>query len=291
LELTVTATVLGAALAGASVTATVTTGGTLTPTSGTTDASGNWKTTVKALAGYEGTTLTVTATVSKAPYSPASASYSIDIVSQKSADTKASTKTKEMMSFETARIDVRITDSATGAGVTGAVVTPSSRLGGTFSPVVELGGGNYTFQWTAPAVTTQTSAIIAVSAKAGGYIVRATSISILVDPNKTNPDNPTQLYLFAVPSASSLRSGETITVTVYVYTVEGYAVTGAAVVASLRFPTQGTLGPVVDQLNGVYTFTYTAATFTSTTLVTIKIDAAKYGYRAGTTRVSVYVSL
>jgi len=93
-----------------------------------------------------------------------------------------------------------------------------------------------------------------------------------------------------VPSASSLRSGETITVTVYVYTVEGYAVTGANVTPSLRFPTQGTLGPVVDELNGVYTFTYTAATFTSTTLVTIKIDAAKYGYRAGTTRVSVYVS-
>lgn len=52
----------------------------------------------------------------------------------------------------------------------------------------------------------------------------------------------------------------------------------------------GILGPVVDRLNGIYTFTYTAPIVTDATGVSIRIDASKLGYNAGFTRLGLQIT-
>ncbi|HKZ89083.1 MAG TPA: PKD domain-containing protein [Thermoplasmata archaeon] len=192
----------------------------------------------------------------------------------------------EMMSGETATIHAALVSGSTP--VTGATLTPSSPLGGAFSSVRNLGSGNYEFDWTAPVVTRQTFAPINAVAKAPGYLDTSGRVVILVDPNKANPTDPTQLFLLVRSPATSLNAGQSLTVTVYVYTIEGYVVSGATMSVVRVGP--GTVSAATDQLDGVYTFTYTAPSSVSgPTGVLITITASKSGYANGTARLALTV--
>ena len=148
MDLTVLATVGGSPLAGASTMGMVSTGGTLNPSSGTTDSAGTWQTVIQTGFDTLGTTITVSVTVNQAPYIPGSASFAIT-VAQNELQMSLTSNRQEMMSFETATIRVRLESG--GVGVAAGLITPSTRFGGTFGPVTELGGGSYAFGWTAPA--------------------------------------------------------------------------------------------------------------------------------------------
>lgn len=270
---------------GAAVTLSGSPGLTLGATSGVLDPDGKFTTTVRGAAlGAE----SVSVTVSKAPHTDGTDVSSINVISPLSMTMALASDTIEMMYYETAT--VRVTLTSGGTGVTDAIVTGSSRLGGNFSAVKELGGGRYEFKWDAPKVTVQTFARIDVRTKVGGYTDATGFVSplILVDPNKTDPLGLTQLFLIVQPEKSVLRSGETINVTVFVYTIEGFVVRGANMTLLMRIII-GTLGRVVDRLNGVYTFTYTAPVVTLSTGVTIRIDASKFGYNAGRTNLGLLI--
>jgi len=287
MDLFVTARVAGAVLPGAAV-ATTFPGGTATPASGSTDANGQFKTTVRPNSGTTGTTITLTATVTKSPSTPGSGTYPINVVAPASLSVSVTSKTTRMMSLETATMRVRLTSG--GAGVTGGVLTTTSTPAGAFSPVAELGGGDYQFGWTAPAVTGTTVAAIRVAAKVGGYASPPTpaTYTITVDPNKTNPVTPTTLFSLGLPERTALRSGETILVRLYLYTIEGYPVAGAAV--ALTVLGGGTVTVVVDELNGLYTFRYTAPTVTGDTAILLRAAFSKFGYRSGLRSIGLTVS-
>ena len=284
MTLTLSASAGGAPLAGAAVTATLTGAGSLTPTSGTTDGAGKFTTTVTG--STSGTTIGVAAGVAKSGYISAASSYSINVIEPLTMTIAVTSNRREMMSSEVALVRVSLTSGTTG--VTGALLTPATPLGGSFSSVRPLGSGNYEFDWTASTVTRQTFAPINVPAKAGGYLDVTGRVVILLDPNKTNIPNPTQLFLLVRAPATSLRVGETMTVTVYVYTIEGYVVSGALLTLLRVGP--GTVSAVTDRLNGEYTFVYTApASVPSPTGVLITMNADKLGYARGTARLAITV--
>ncbi len=193
---------------------------------------------------------------------------------------------REMMSNEIATVHAALASGSTG--VTGAALSPSSPLGGTFSSVRELGSGSYEFDWTAPTVTRQTFAPINVLAKAPGYLDATGRVVILVDANKTNPTDPTQLFLLVRAPATSLRAGEIMTVTVYAFTIEGYVVSGVTLTLLRVGP--GAVTSATDRLNGEYTFVYTApVSVTGPTGVLITITASKSGYANATARLALTV--
>ena len=196
---------------------------------------------------------------------------------------------REMMSAEVAIVHVSLLRTSDSAPVSTATLTPSTPLGGTFSSVRNLGSGNYEFDWAPPTVTRQTFAPINVIARAPTYYDISGRIVLLIDPNKTDIINPTQLFLLVRSPATSLPAGTSITVTVYLYTIEGYVVSGATLAVLRVGP--GTVTLAVDQLNGVYTFTYTApASVPGPTGVLITISASKLGYANGTARLALTVT-
>ncbi len=164
----------------------------------------------------------------------------------------------------------------------------SSPAGGLTSPV-DLGGGEYTFSWTAPLVTRQTYFALGARASIAGYDDASSRTVFLVDPNKTMAPNPTQIFLHLRPSSTSVRPGGTIDVTLFAYTIEGYIISGATIVLLLTEAYAGTLSPV--RVSGCgYTFTFTASpSITSSTGVLITISASKFGYASGLARLSVLI--
>ncbi len=220
------------------------------------------------------------------PDGQAQQSVQVSVVEPQAMSMTLTSNRREMMSSEIATIRAALVSGSTP--VTGATLTPSTPLGGTFSPVRNLGTGNYEFDWTAPTVTRQTFAPINVLAKAPGYLDTSGRVVILLDPNRTNIPDPTQLFLLVRAPATSLRVGQTMTVTVYVYTIEGYVVSGALLTLLRVGP--GTVSVVTDRLNGEYTFVYTApASVPSPTGVLITITASKLGYLNGTARLAITV--
>ena len=197
--------------------------------------------------------------------------------------------TREMMSFETAAVRVRLTDDTTGEGVTLAGISATSRAGGIFSEVAELGGGDYALRWEAPLVRVQTFAAIAVAANADGYEDARSGLVFLVDPNRTNPQDPTQLFMLVSSEKWVLQPGESTVVTVFVFTMEGFAVSGASLKVSIRGAIIQIVDGVRDRLNGVYTFTLTAGSVSGATGYSLQIDATKFGYALATLRIGFLI--
>jgi len=283
-----TATGLGSPLANGLVSAVASEGGGLSGSSGWTDASGGWSTTLEALAGSGGTTVTVVVTVAKDGFLPGSATAAILVLSQpRLLQIAVTSDRKEMMAFETAALKVRLTSG--GTGVPRAILTGSTAKGGTFGPATDHGNGTYTLAWVAPATDAQTWVIVNILAKVGGYRDAKGSAAILLDPNKTNPLSPTPMYVLARPASATVASGTSLTFTLYLFTIEGYAISGATVAVS-TLASGGTLSHVTDRLNGIYTFVFTTGTVTSDTAVLIRIQASKYGYGTKIAQIGLIVS-
>ena len=289
MEATVVATVYGAPLAGATVGAGTSAGGSLTSTWGITDAAGTWRTVFKALNSAAGKAVTITASVTKDGLLAAGASRSVAVLSDAlPLVMELSSGTREFMSYETALIRVRLT-GPTG-GVPRAILTPYSLKGGNFSTPTDHGDGNYTFTFAAPLLHSQAWISVSVNAKVGGYTEVRGRIQFLADPNKTNPANPTQSYLSGDPPNPAVRAGQSIRFYIYVHTIEGFAVTGATIVVHTQSP-YGVLSAVRDELNGVYTFDFTALYPSVDTGLLIRVQASKYGYNPSTTRIGVIITI
>ena len=286
--MTVSASSSGSALAGGLATASVSAGGGLNRTSGWTDAAGAWAMTLEALAGSGGTTVTVSVAVSKAGFLSGSATAPIAIWAQpRLLQISVASDRREMMSFETATLTVRLTSG--GTGVPRAILAGSSAKGGTFSPAVDSGNGTYTLQYTAPATDAQSWIVVNVLAKVGGYKDAKGTVTILLDPNKTNPMSPTPMFILVRPASATVRSGSSLTFSLYVYTIEGYAISGATVLVS-SLSSAGTVSGVTDRLNGLYTFVFTALPVGTDTAVLLRVTASKYGYSLKIAQVGLIVS-
>lgn len=278
----------GVPVVGGSITATVSPGGALNATSGWTDGAGTWKTTLEALTGAGGTTVTVMVSVAMEGFLGGSATATVTVWSApRLLQMSLASDRKEMMSFEAATLTVRL--SSGGIGVPRAIISGSSVSGGAFTPAVDYGNGTYTLRFVAPPTGAQTWLLLNVIAKVGGYSDAKGKITILLDPNKTNPSNPTSIFVLARPGSATVPSRQSLTFTLYLYTIEGYAISGATVVAS-TLSSAGALSNVVDKLNGVYVFLFTASTVSSDTAVLIKVQASKYGYATRITQIGLIVS-
>lgn len=276
MSLTAHAQFAGAPVSGAYVSFASTSGLSVSPASGTTGADGAFTTTVKGMAlGNQ----SVSAIVSAPALSPAVATYAIGVIHAKYLSMALAYDTWEMMSYEKATVLVRLVDE-TDTGVAGGDITTSSSLGGNFSAVMDQGAGDYVFEWYAPLVTAPTNASAQVQAQVGGYMPVFCPAFIRVDPNMTNPSDPTPLFLTAETDTPTLHSGGTAYVTIHLQTAEGYAVRGATI--AVRSSGSLKVSSVSYGLNGVYYFTVTAGTIKKNTSVTLTITATKYGYAQGT---------
>jgi len=288
LELTVMATISGAPLQGALMFAATSRGGSLTPTSCLTGSDGTWKTLFTPLDSAAGATVTVAVSASKDGYTSGSSKFYISVFSETQPLTMSlSSNRNEMMSYETATIRVKLTSNS--STVAGAKISTSSPNGGNFSNVKDYGNGTYTFDFTTPKVIVQSWVAVYVTASKGAYYDANGFIIFLLDPNKTNPTNPTQLFVSGRTESGVVSSGGQMKVTVLLYTMEGYAVSGAKLSLYLRDPSLGDLSPVVDELDGVYSFIFCASVVSVDTGVLIKIDVSKYGYAVGTGKVGLVI--
>ncbi len=184
-------------------------------------------------------------------------------------------------------VEIRVTLTADGIGIAGAQLTVSVSKGD-LQPPVDLGGGEYRFSWIAPVVTRPTYFPMWVRAHVDSYGNASARIVFLVDPHKTNPASPTQMFLYVRPSSTSVRPGGTVDVFLIAYTIEGYIVSGATI--SLLLVGTGTLSPVGVSGCG-YTFAYTAPAYVpGPTAVLITITASKSGYMTGTARLGLTIT-
>ena len=277
MEIVVTATVEGAAAAGANAAGSALSGS-VSPSSGTTDDAGVFRMTFTPDFLVSDTMARVSATVSKSGLGPGTAFLDILVKAEpESMAMTASSNRVEMMGNEVATISVGLRDLA-GTPLDGGVLSATG-IGGSFGSPRSLGGGNYAIDWKPLNRSTQGYLSLSLLAKVGGYSDARGRVTILIDPNKTNPTDPTPLLVLGLPDKTSLLPGETIGLRVYVYTTEGYVVSGAGLSVTV-FPTiYGTVTVVVDRLNGLYTFSFTASSsITSPVTASIRLIASKYGY-------------
>jgi len=199
------------------------------------------------------------------------------------------TECTEIMSSETAT--VRALVSVDDTGVAGASLSVRSSGDGSLTIPVDLGDGRYEFPWTAPRVTGQTYVVLYVRARSDAYGDATSRIVFLVDPNRTNPADPTQLFLLVTPSSRTLRPGGTVDIGVFVFTIEGYIVSGVTISATVRLPSFGTLGAPSRRGCG-YAFTFTASSsITVDTSVLIIISVEKFSYAINTTRIGLMITV
>jgi len=128
-----------------------------------------------------------------------------------------------------------------------------------------------------------------VAANADGYEDARSGLVFLVDPNRTNPQDPTQLFMLVSSEKWVLQPGESTVVTVFVFTMEGFAVSGASLKVSIRGAIIQIVDGVRDRLNGVYTFTLTAGSVSGATGYSLQIDATKFGYALATLRIGFLI--
>ncbi|HYK93581.1 MAG TPA: PEGA domain-containing protein [Thermoplasmata archaeon] len=89
-----------------------------------------------------------------------------------------------LISGTTSTITLRVTNSTTGVALSGAAVTLSADLGGTFSPAsgVTASDGSFTSTYTAPSVTSSENVVVTASVSAAGYTSGSASASLVVTP-------------------------------------------------------------------------------------------------------------
>lgn len=195
----------------------------------------------------------------------------------------------EIMSFETATVHALL--SVDGIGISGARLSVRSSGGGDLTGPVDLGDGRYEFSWTAPRVAGQTYFALYVRAHSDAYGDATSRIVFLVDSNRTSSTDPTQLFILVTPSSWILRPGGTIDIGVFVFTIEGYIVSGVTIGASVRDPSFGTVG-VPSRRGCGYVFTFTASSsITVDTSVLITISVLKLSYAIATTRIGLMITV
>lgn len=288
MTLMITVASVGTPVPGASLFAATSRGGSLKPTDGGSDGSGRWTTVFEPLPSAGGTTVTITASANKDGYGPGSAQIRVSVLSQPlPLEVSLTSARYEMMSSEVARFFATL--KSNGAPVTGGTIVPSCLKGGTFSPVTDLGNGTYVFDFTAPYVAKQSWIAVNVQVSRPAYENAVTRYVLLLDPNMSNPERPTPVLLQSEPEATYIPSGSTVSVSIYLYTVDGYVVSGATLAVALWNSAHGTLSAVTDRLNGVYTFTFTAAMMGGETGVLIRVTATKLGYATVSAKVGLIV--
>jgi len=178
-------------------------GGSFTPENGNTDANGDFKFTFKAPQTLTQVNATVTATATKSGYWDGVAQTKITVVPR----TLVVEITADPLTVEanaTSSMIAHVTSD--GQPVTGANVSLSSDMGGTFSNVTGTtdANGDFRFSFTAPEATMEINATITASATNIGYINGQGQIKITVTPVPTSEPGAfglplTTLLLIIIP--------------------------------------------------------------------------------------------
>jgi len=178
-----------------------------------------------------------------------------------------------------------ITDSmeeATDTGFTVSVETEGSPLEGaamTVDPVygsvdgiLEIGGGDYGFSYTAPQVNGDVEELLTIGISKVGY---ETAYLIMNYTITNGPDTEHKICIFMTPDTDLIEGGDTVNFTL---TLEAGCepVTDVSVVVGRDF---GAVTNVVDNDDGTYDFTYLAPEDKEGEMEVIAISVSKEGYR------------
>ncbi len=182
-------------------------------------------------------------------------------------------------SGQTLNIAVQTTDGA--SPVSGANVTLSSDLGGSFSPFSGTSDPNGYFNalFTAPYVNASISpdgelARISANVSKDGFVDGSGYVDVLVLPSDVTP------FVVAVASNPNfVRSGESSTITVNVTDNLSFNPVPEATV-TLSSDSEGTFSPGTGNTdsNGIFTSTFTSPIVTQQTTITIKANVTKKKY-------------
>jgi len=169
-------------MSGATVILSSNNGGTLSPSSGTTNSNGYVTVTFTAPTVTSQTTCRITAQASKSGYTSGSNYVDVTVNPQPSLTVTVTASPSTIVSGETSTITVQIKSGITS--MSGATVILSSNNGGTLSPSsgTTNSNGYVTVTFTAPTVTSQTTCRITAQASKSGYTSGSNYVDVTVNP-------------------------------------------------------------------------------------------------------------
>jgi hypothetical protein len=182
----------GTPVSGASVSVSAN-GGSLTPTTGTTSATGYFTSTYTAPTVTASTTFTISATASMTGYTNGSGSDTITVTppQTQSLYVTVSESPDPVTSGSNSQVTVYVTTTG-GTPVSGASVSVSAN-GGSLTPTTGTTSatGYFTSTYTAPTVTASTTFTISATASMTGYTNGSGSDTITVNPSQIQPGDVT----------------------------------------------------------------------------------------------------
>ncbi|WON75599.1 YrIlm family inverse autotransporter adhesin [Serratia sp. UGAL515B_01] len=173
---------------------------------------------------------------------------------------------------DTARVTLTLRDSNDNP-VTGQSVALATTLG-TLGPVSEGPNGVYTATLTAGTV----AGVASLTTTVGGTALAVTPATVTLNGNSGDL-SPTNSTLTAAPGAIEANGRDTARVTLTLRDSNDNPVTGQSVALAT---TLGTLGPVSEGPNGVYTATLTAGTVAGVASLTTTVGGTALGVTPAT---------
>ncbi len=164
--------------------------------------------------------------------------------------------------------------TSTGSPVGGLTVKVLANLGTVTAPQV-VSKGNFTFDLTAPAISSQTSLRINVSAEGTGYQKTYRNIDLKV--NDTTPPSPGQIVVFIQPMITELDEESVQSFTILLKE-GGKFITGVDLNISSD---KGFVTGLRVKPDGNHSFNFTAPHVDSDTSVVLRIRAEKTGLMTG----------
>jgi parallel beta-helix repeat protein len=278
-SITVHATDGASAVENASITLFSIKAGSFTPSSGFTNSTGDFTTTFTAPNVTQITNVRITATASKSGYADGSDYKYLKVLPLLLV--QVTVNPTAVTSEATSNVKVHVTSS--GQPVADAIVTISSDGGGNFS--AETGptdsNGDVTFVFTTPQTTTQLNVTITATATKTGYVDGQGQTKLTIEPRI--------LVIQFTVNPTTINSEEIAQMTVHV-TYNATPISDVTV--TLLSDGGGTFSTTngTTDLNGYYTFTFTAPQTTTQFNVAITATATKIGYVDGEDQVTITVT-
>jgi len=253
--------------------------GTLTPSTGSTNATGYFTTVFTAPKVYARSNLRITVTASKTGYSDGSA-YEYLAVRPPLA-IQVSTEPSSIRSEDTIKIDVRI--SYDGQPVTDVIVSASADGGSLLNSLaITDENGDAEFTYTAPLVLLLTEINMTVEAYKSGYKAGLSQVTLAVEPKILI------IQVIADPDNLFLEDISTITV---LATYDANPTSGVFITISSNYGEGLAPQNRTTDTNGVCTFTFTPSQDMATQNITITAVGQKTGYVDGVGQGQLLVNL
>lgn len=204
--------------------------------------------------------------------------YALGVIAPALHASIVSTTPTSLRTGQISAITIKVTNGSITTPESGASLALSSTAGGTFTVPMMTGPGTYTFNFTAPSVSTSTVTDIQVVVSKSGFLNGSASSTITLSPLPT-------LTVTAGPKTVTVSPGGTIMLLIQV-TNGSIPIIGANI--NLTSSAGGSFSSLKDAGDGNYSAIFNAPMQSSSAMVTIQ--ASKTGFTPGQNQVTVTVS-